>query len=66
MNSRTTDKRSIPFNAPSDNPLYWEADAFADIMVDYNTPKSKNTLAEWWTVSKQVHEVLEEIRKATT
>ena len=66
MNSRTADKKSIPFEISSDNPLQWEADAFAEIMMNYDTPKSKDTLAEWWTVSKQVHEVLEEIRKATT
>lgn len=64
MNSRTSETVPIRFDEPSDNPLSWEAHAFADIMNNFDAPESKETLTEWWTLSKQVHEVLEEIRQA--
>lgn len=60
---RTKDLETVPMDEPSDNPLIWEAVAFADVMTDFDTAESKNSLSKWWTLSKQVHEVLEEIRQ---
>ena len=63
MNARTKELQAVPLEEPSENPLIWEAKAFADIMTSMDTPDSKNTMDKWWSLSKQVHEVLEEIKE---
>jgi predicted dehydrogenase len=63
LDARTKTLEDVPLDPPADNPLFWEADAFADIMLNFDTAESKATLNEWWAVSKQAHEVLEEIRQ---
>ncbi|MCC5894538.1 MAG: Gfo/Idh/MocA family oxidoreductase [Alkalibacterium sp.] len=62
MDVRTKETESVSLEAPSDNPLMWEAIAFSEVMTQFDTPESRNKLNTWWTLSKQVHEVLDEIR----
>lgn len=65
MDARTSELDEIKLDKPSDNPLVWEADAFADIMNDFDSEESKKTLNKWWALAKDVHFVLEEIRQQT-
>ena len=65
MDTRTDELNDITLDKPSDNPLFWEADAFADVMNDFESAESKATLDKWWALSKKVHEVLGEIRQQT-
>lgn len=65
MDTRTGEMNDIKLDKPSENPLLWEADAFADLMNDFDSEESKKTLNKWWALAKQVHEVLEEIRQQT-
>lgn len=65
MDARTGEIDKIKLDKPADNPLLWEADAFADLMNDFDSDDSKETLNTWWALAKQVHEVLDEIRQQT-
>lgn len=65
MDTRTGKLTKIKLEKPADNPLLWEAVTFAEVMNDFESQKSKATLDKWWTLTKQVHEVLEEIRQQT-
>lgn len=64
MDNRTKAMEEVAFEpTENDNPLSFEAEAFATLMNNYETPESQETLSEWWTLSKDVHEVLENIRQ---
>lgn len=63
MDVRTKETERVILDAPSDNPLHWEAVAFAEVMTNFDAAESKNSLTKWWMLSKQVHEVLESIRQ---
>lgn len=65
MDNRTKKLDEIAFDTFWNNPLSWEADAFADVMNHFDAPESKELLNEWWTLSKDAHEVLEAIRQQT-
>ena len=54
----------ITLDAPSENPLLWEALAFASVMNNLESEESQEALNAWWTLEKDVHEVLEQIRHA--
>lgn len=63
LDVRTKESEAVSLDAPSDNPLMWEAVAFAEVMTQFDTAESKQTLSKWWTLTRQVHEVLDEIRQ---
>lgn len=65
LDVRSGELEEVSLDAPSDNPLMWEAEAFADVMNHLETEDSKTLLNEWWGLSREVHKVLEEIRQQT-
>lgn len=60
---RTRKTSPIQLDEPSENPLMWEALAFAEVMSDYDSETSRTRIDEWWTLTGQVHAVLDTIRK---
>lgn len=62
VDARTRETSAIPLDEPSENPLMWEALAFAEVMSDYDSDSSRTRINEWWTLTSQVHAVLDEIR----
>ena len=64
LDTRTGEMTPITLDAPSENPLLWEALAFASVMNNLESKESQEALNAWWTLEKDVHEVLEQIRHA--
>ena len=60
---RTKEKSEVALDAPAENPLSWEAAAFADVMQNMDQQENKEKLEDWWNLSKDVHEVLEMMRE---
>ena len=60
---RTLEKKAITLDTPAENPLSWEAVAFADVMQNMESQENQEKLDEWWALSRLVHEVLEEMRE---
>ncbi len=63
VDARTKEDEEVLLSSVSENPLLWEAEAFAEIMNNFEATESQDTLKEWLSLSKQVHEVLEEMRQ---
>ncbi|GEK92112.1 Gfo/Idh/MocA family protein [Alkalibacterium kapii] len=63
VDARTRERKTIELDEPSENPLIWEAKAFADVMKNPDKEESKEKLNDWLSLSHDVHEVLETIRQ---
>ncbi|MDN6296240.1 MAG: Gfo/Idh/MocA family oxidoreductase [Alkalibacterium sp.] len=63
VDARTRESQEISMDKSADNPLIWEAKAFAKVMTHPEKDENKAKLDEWLTLSYNVHEVLEEIRQ---
>lgn len=63
IDARTKEVQEVTLEEPANNPLSWEANEFADVMLNFEKEESKAVLNNWLTLSKKVHEVLEEIRQ---
>lgn len=65
INVRTKEAQKLNLEEPADNPLSWEANEFADLILNFEKEESKATLNKWLDLSRNVHEVLKEIRQQT-
>lgn len=65
IDARTKEVIEVDLDEPANNPLVWEAIEFADIMLNPEKEESKAALNNWLTLTKNVHEILEEIRRQT-
>lgn len=63
VDARTRESQPVEMDKSADNPLIWEAKAFADVMLDPEKSGNKEALNEWLTLSYHVHEVLDQIRQ---
>ncbi|SFC12496.1 Predicted dehydrogenase [Alkalibacterium subtropicum] len=63
VDAKTRESQTVELDKSADNPLIWEAQAFADVMQDPETSGNKEALDEWLTLSYNVHEVLDQIRQ---
>lgn len=62
MDARTRESKAFALPKPADNPLIDEAIAFAQVMQEPESEENKAKLNEWTTLSKDVHQVLDQIR----
>lgn len=63
VDAKTRESETVDMDKSADNPLIWEAKAFAKVMRDPNEEQNKKDLNEWLTLSHNVHQVLDQIRK---
>ncbi|WP_368646103.1 Gfo/Idh/MocA family protein [Alkalibacterium putridalgicola] len=63
VDAKTRERTPVELDKSADNPLIWEAKAFADVMQHPDTSGNKEALDEWLTLSYNVHEVLDQIRQ---
>lgn len=62
VDAKTRESKAVPMDKSADNPLVWEAKAFAEVMQDPDQTENKEALEEWLTLSYNVHHVLDQIR----
>lgn len=62
VNAKTHESQSVALDKSADNPLIWEARAFAKVMQDPKQSENKESLDKWLTLSYNVHHVLDQIR----
>ncbi|MER2063716.1 MAG: Gfo/Idh/MocA family oxidoreductase [Alkalibacterium sp.] len=63
IDAKTRESRSVDLDKSADNPLIWEAKAFAAVMSEPDKAENQDVLEEWLTLSYAVHEVLDQIRQ---
>ncbi|OJF93821.1 Gfo/Idh/MocA family protein [Alkalibacterium sp. 20] len=62
VDAKTRESQTVELDKSADNPLIWEAKAFAKVMQDPNEKENKEALNEWLRLSYNVHQVLDQIR----
>lgn len=62
VDARTRETKAVSLDKSADNPLIWEAKAFAKVMQDQALPENAAALNDWLTLSYNVHDVLDQIR----
>ena len=65
IDARTKEAQKLNLEEPAVNPLSWEANEFADLILNFQKEESKVLLNKRLTLSRNVHEVLEQIRRHT-
>ena len=65
IDARTKQAQKLNLEEPAANPLSWEANEFADLILNFQKEESKVLLSKRLTLSRNVHEVLEQIRRHT-
>lgn len=65
IDARTKEAQKLNLEEPAANPLSWEANEFADLILNFQKEESKVLLNKRLTLSRNVHEVLEQIRRHT-
>lgn len=65
IDARTKEAQKLNLEEPAPNPLSWEANEFADLILNFQKEESKVLLNKRLTLSRNVHEVLEQIRRHT-
>ncbi len=65
IDARTKEAQKLNLEEPAANPLSWEANEFADLILNFQKEESKVLLSKRLTLSRNVHEVLEQIRRHT-
>lgn len=62
VDAKTRESQTVDLDKSADNPLIWEAKAFAKVMKEPASAENKAALNEWLTLSYNVHDVLDQIR----
>lgn len=65
IDARTKEAQKLNLEKPAPNALSWEANEFADLILNFQKEESKVLLNKWLDLSRNVHEVLEQIRRHT-
>lgn len=63
VDAKTRERQAIALDKSADNPLIWEAKAFANVMQEPFKAENKKAIDEWLTLSYNVHDVLDKIRE---
>ncbi|GAB2500475.1 Gfo/Idh/MocA family oxidoreductase [Alkalibacterium psychrotolerans] len=63
VDAKTKETQAIELDSPADNPLIWEARVFSEVMLQPDQAEQQERIKSWNSLSRTVHEVLEDIRK---
>ncbi|MDZ7835106.1 MAG: hypothetical protein U5K84_06925 [Alkalibacterium sp.] len=63
VDAKTRERQPVDLEKSADNPLVWEAGAFAAVMKEPESAENTQALKDWHALSYDVHDVLDQIRK---